>query len=246
ASAPEVMVVSRAAARTFWGDADPIGRIVRRVADKRDFTVIGVVGDVRNTTQNQESPTVYYSGAARLFTLTDLVIRTTSDPAPVMRTVRAKVREMDAQLALSTVRPMEEWVSSNAAQPRFTAVLLGVFACVALLVAAVGTYGVLAYSVSQRTRELGLRMALGADRRGVLTLVLREGLTIGLAGLVVGVAAAAAVAQVLSSLVFGVSVHDPATYAGVSAALFAIACAACAIPAVRASRVDPMTALRLD
>jgi putative ABC transport system permease protein len=141
---------------------------------------------------------------------------------------------------------MSEWISTSAAQPRFSATLLGLFACVALLVAAVGTYGVLAYSVSQRTKELGLRMALGADRQGVLTLVLREGLTVTVIGLAIGVAGAAALAQVLASLVFGVSVHDPATYAGASATLFVIAFAACAIPAIRASHVDPMMALRLD
>jgi len=114
------------------------------------------------------------------------------------------------------------------------------------LVAAVGTYGVLSYSVSQRTKELGLRMALGADRGGVLALVLREGLTVGVVGLAAGVTAAAELAQVLSSLVFGVSVHDPASYLAVSALLLVIASLACAVPAIRASHVDPMTALRLD
>jgi ABC-type antimicrobial peptide transport system permease subunit len=124
--------------------------------------------------------------------------------------------------------------------------LLGAFACIALLVAAVGTYGVIAYGVSQRTKELGLRLALGADRRGVLALILREGLLVGLAGLSVGVVGSAALARVLESLVFGVSLHDPATYAGVSALLLLMACAACLVPAIRASRVDPMVALRLD
>jgi putative ABC transport system permease protein len=246
ANAPDVMVVSRAAARMFWGDADPIGRIVQRVADKRTFTVVGIVGDIRSTTLNRESPSLYYSAGFRLFPLTDVVIRTSLSPSAVMGTVRETVRRMDPQLPLANVRPMAEWVSTSAAQPRFSARLLGVFACVALLVAAVGIYGVLAYSVSQRTKELGLRMALGADRAGVLALVLREGLTVGLIGLAGGVAGAAALAQVLSSLVFGVSVHDPASYIGVSALLLVIASAACAIPAIRASHVDPMTALRLD
>jgi putative ABC transport system permease protein len=246
APAPDVMIVSRAAARTFWGGADPVGRIVRRVADRKDFTVVGVVGDIRSTTLNNESPTVYYSASFRLFPLTDVVMRTSLDPSSVMGAVRETVRKMDAQLPLSNVRPMADLISTSAAQPRFSAALLGVFACVALLIASVGTYGVLTYSVSQRTKELGLRMALGADRRGVLTLVLREGLTVGLAGVVIGIGCAAALARVLSALVFGVSVHDPATYAAVSAALLAIACVACLIPAVRASRVDPMTALRLE
>jgi putative ABC transport system permease protein len=246
ANAPDVMIVSRAAARTLWGDADPIGRIVQRVADKKNFIVVGIVGDIRSTTLNRESPSVYYSAGFRLFPLTDVVIRTSRDPSSVMGTVREAVHRMDAQLPLANVRLMSEWISTSAAQPRFSATLLGLFACVALLVAAVGTYGVLAYSVSQRTKELGLRMALGADRQGVLTLVLREGLTVTVIGLAIGVAGAAALAQVLASLVFGVSVHDPATYAGASATLFVIAFAACAIPAIRASHVDPMMALRLD
>jgi putative ABC transport system permease protein len=113
-------------------------------------------------------------------------------------------------------------------------------------VAAIGTYGVLAYSVSQRTKELGLRMALGADRAGVLRLVVREGMTVGVLGILAGVAAAIAMSRVLSVLVFGVSVWDPSTYLAVSAVLALVALASCVVPAVRASRVDPMTALRLD
>jgi putative ABC transport system permease protein len=246
ANAPDVMIVSRAAARTFWGDGDPLGRIVQRVADKKNFSVVGLVGDIRSTTLNRESPTVYYSAGSRLFPLTDVVIRTAVDPSSVMGSVRETVRRMDAQLPLASVRPMSEWISTSAAQPRFSATLLGLFASFALLVAAVGTYGVLAYSVAQRTKELGLRMALGADRAGVLALVLREGLTVGLIGLAFGVAGAAALAQVLSSLVFGVSVHDPASYLAVSVLLLVITGASCAVPAIRAALVEPMTALRLD
>jgi putative ABC transport system permease protein len=240
------MIVSRKAAHTFWGDADPIGRSVRRVADKKDFTVVGVVGDVRSTTLNQQSPSVYYSAGARLFPLTDVVVRTAVDPASVMGAVRETVRRMDAQLPLANVRPMTAWVSTGAAQPRFSAVLLGLFAAVALFVAGVGTYGVLAYSVSQRTKELGLRLALGAGRREVVSLIVREGLAVGAVGLAVGLMAAAALARVLSSLVFGVSVRDPVTYTAVSGLLFVIAVTACVVPAIRASRVDPMVALRLE
>jgi putative ABC transport system permease protein len=208
--------------------------------------VVGVVGDVRSRSLDVESPTLYFSTGMRTFPLMDVAIRPRGNPAPLMTAVRAVVHDMDPDLAVSNVRPMAEWVLTSAAQPRLSAALLGAFALAALLVAAVGTYGVLAYSVSQRVKELGLRMALGADRRRVLTLVLREGLTIGVIGLSVGVAAAAALAEVLSSLVFGVSVHDPATYALVTGVLLAIAGVACVVPAVRASRVDPMIALRLD
>jgi putative ABC transport system permease protein len=246
ATAPDVMIVSRATARIFWGDEDPVGRTVRRVADAKDFTVIGVVGDIRGTTLNQESPTLYYSAGARTWPLMDIVVRPAGDAAPVLAAIRQKVRAMDPELPLSNVRPMAEWVATSAAQPRLNATLLGVFACVALLVAAIGTYGVLAYSVSQRTKELGLRMALGADRGGVLRLVVREGMTVGLCGIMAGVAAAIAMSRALSALVFGVSVWDPATYLAVAGVLTLVALASCVVPAVRASRVDPMVALRLE
>ena len=163
-----------------------------------------------------------------------------------MTTVRQKIRALDPELPLSNIRPMTEWVSTSAAQPRLNATLLGVFACVALLVAAIGTYGVLAYSVSQRTKELGLRMALGADRAGVLQLIVREGMTVGIAGIIVGVLAAVGISRTLSALVYGVSVWDPGTYVAVSGTLAVVALLSCVVPAVRAARVDPMEALRLD
>jgi putative ABC transport system permease protein len=160
--------------------------------------------------------------------------------------VREIVRRKDADLPLANVRPMTEWISNSAAQPRLNAALLAVFAGVALLVAAVGTYGVLAYSVAQRTKELGLRMALGADRASVLGLVVREGMTTGAAGISAGVVVAGLLGRALAALVFGVSVWDASTYLSVSALLLAVALVSCVLPALRASRVDPMTALRLE
>ena len=246
ATAPQVVIVSRAAARTLWGDDDPIGRTVRRVADGSEFTVVGVVGDVRSTTLNRESPALYYSAGARTWPLMDIVIRPSGDPAAVVTAVRQTVRGMDPELPLSNVRPMREWVATSAAQPRLNAVLLGVFAAIALLVAAIGTYGVLAYSVSQRTRELGVRMALGADRAGVLRLIVGEGMAVGISGIIVGVIAAAALGRAITTLVFGVSAWDPATYVMVTGTLAAVTLAACVVPATRASRVDPIVALRLE
>jgi putative ABC transport system permease protein len=245
-AAPDVMIISRATARMMWGDEDAVGRIVRRTADRKDFTIVGVVGDVRSNTLNQESPTLYYSNGVRTWPLMDIVIRTATDPSAIVSAVRQKVRAMDPDLPLSNVRPMTEWVSSSAAQPRLNAALLAVFAGVALLVAAIGTYGVLAYSVSQRTKELGLRMALGADRSSVLRLVVREGMATGGAGIVVGIVVAGLLGRVLSALVFSVSVWDLSTYAGVSTLLALVALVSCLLPAIRASRVDPMTALRLE
>ena len=246
ATSPNVVIVSRAAARTFWGDVDPLGRVVRRVADNSDFTVVGVVGDVRSTTLARESPAIYFSSGTRTWPLMDVVFRPAGDPGTAMTAIRRKIHDIDPDLPISNVRPMVEWISAGAAQPRLNATLLGVFAAVALLVAAIGTYGVLAYSVSQRTKELGLRMALGADRQGVLTLIVREGLTVALAGIAAGAAAALLLSRALSALVYGVSIHDPSTYVEVTVVLVVIALVASIVPAVRASRVDPMVALRLD
>src|SRR5262249_55224231 len=147
---------------------------------------------------------------------------------------------------VSNVRTMDEWVANNAAQPRLNAQLLAVFAAVALAIAAIGIYGVLAYSVTQRTREIGVRMALGAPRAGVLRLGGGEGMLVSLAGVGTGLAAAFALSGVLSSLEFGVRVHDPLTFAGVAVLLSLVALAACVVPARRAAAVDPMVALRDD
>jgi putative ABC transport system permease protein len=156
------------------------------------------------------------------------------------------VRELDGTLPISTVQTMDAWLASSAAQPRLNAVLLGVFAGVAILIAAIGIYGVLAYSVNQRTQEIGLRMALGAPSGHVLRLIVREGMTVGVIGIAIGVAGALAVNRVLDSLVFETPVRDPLTYLAVAASLAVVALLACVIPARRASRVDPIVALRCD
>jgi putative ABC transport system permease protein len=149
-------------------------------------------------------------------------------------------------LPLTNGRRLTDWVTPSAVQPRLNASLLAVFAAVALLIAAIGTYGVLAYSVSQRTKELGLRIALGADRRDVLGLVVREGMIVAGAGIFIGVGVAALMGKTLSALVFGVSIWDPTSYAGVLALLTLVLLLSCLLPALRASRVDPITALRLE
>jgi len=246
-SAPQVAVVSQATAKRFFGDGDPLGRELYRVADRRGFTVVGVVGDVRHTALNQESPAIYYpSTTGRVWPLMDIVVRTDVPPESILAGVRQKVHELDAELPISNVRPMQDWVSLNAAQPRLNAILLAVFAAVALLIAAIGIYGVLAYSVNQRTREIGLRMALGAPRRRVLGQIVREGMVVGLAGIGIGLAGALALSRALASLVFGVEVRDPITFGAVAAVLAVVAFAACIFPARNASRVDPMVALRYD
>ncbi|MGC2300639.1 MAG: ABC transporter permease [Acidobacteriaceae bacterium] len=240
-----VIIVSQATAKRFWGDADPIGRALHpSAAPKTAFTVIGVVGDVRDTALNQESPALYYPMAAGVAGLMDVAVRTDQAPDLLLPSIRQKIRELDPQLALANVRTMDEWLSNSASQPRLNTVLLGVFASVALLIASIGIYGVLAYSVSQRIGEIGVRMAVGATPRNVLGLIVIEGMKVALIGVAVGLLGALALGRVISSLVFGVPVHDPATFTLAAVTLTAVALAASIVPAMRASRVDPMVALR--
>ena len=235
-----VLIVSQSTAKKFWGDLDPLGRVLHPSAvPKLAFTVIGIVGDVRDTALNQETPQLYYPIAARVTGLMDVVVRTSAAPDSLLPAVRQKVRELDPQLALANIRTEDEWLSNSASQPRLNSVLLGVFAALALLIASIGIYGVLAYSVSQRTSEIGVRMALGATRPRVLRLVFTEGLMVAAIGVGLGLIGALALGRVLSSLVFGIQVHDPSTFTIAAVTLTVVALAASVIPALRASRVDP-------
>jgi putative ABC transport system permease protein len=246
ATAPLVVIVSQTTARRFWGEGDALGRTLHRKGDTaRTYTVVGVVGDVRQNALNQETPAIYYPSIGQAAGM-GVVVRTDAPPTSILPVVREQVHALDAALPVSQVRTMDEWLANGAAQPRLNAILLGVFAAVAMLIAAIGIYGVLAYSVTQRTREIGLRMALGAPRGGVLRLIVREGMMVGAIGIGAGLAGALALSRVLASLVFDVRVRDPLTYVVVAAALAVVALAACVIPARKASRVDPMVALRYD
>src|SRR5256886_5467545 len=208
------------------------------------ISVVGVVGDVRSTTLTQESPALYYPMAIRVWPLMDIVVRANGLPEALLPAGRQKVHEFDVELALANVPTMEQWLSNSAAQPRLNTLLLSVFASVALLIASIGIYGVLAYSVSQRTGEIGVRMALGATPRGVLRLIVGEGMKVVLIGIGAGLAGGLVVGRAVASLVFGVPVRDPVTFTAVAVVLAAVAIAACVIPALRASRVDPIVALR--
>jgi putative ABC transport system permease protein len=245
ASTPNIIIVSQATARTFWGDENPLGRTLRRSADPEiPFTVVGVVGDVRSNELSQESPAFYYSITTRTMSLMDVVVRTDAPPETLLPAIRKQINALDPDLPMSNVNTMEQWLTTGAAQPRLTGILLSLFAGVALLIAAIGIYAVLTYSVSQRTREIGIRMALGATPRRVQKLIVSEGMRVVLLGLVIGLAGGFALGRTVESLVYGVGVRDPKIYLVVAAVLAVVALAACFIPARRAAAVHPLVALR--
>jgi putative ABC transport system permease protein len=175
-----------------------------------------------------------------------LMVKANTDPASLAAAVRGKVLALDKDQPISSIQRMEQVIKDSVAGRRFNMMLLAIFAAVALLLAAVGIYGVMAYSVSQRTHEIGIRMALGANRKDVLKLIVGQGMTLALVGIGVGVATAFALTRVMASLLYEVSATDPVTFASISLLLTAVALAACYVPARRAMKVDPMEALRYE
>jgi putative ABC transport system permease protein len=250
---PAVALVSETMARRFWPDQDPTGRRLTpgspTSTDPNDWiTVIGVVKDVRQFELVSEArPQMYLSYVqAGFFAPNDLVVRTDLDPLSLASAVRRAVWEVDKDQPVSKIRTMEEIVSESVARQRFSMMLLGVFAALALALAAVGIYGVMSYSVAQRTREFGIRMALGAQRSDVLKLAVGQGLKLVLVGIAIGLGAAFLLTRVMSSLLFGVSATDPLTFITISLVLVGVAVLASFIPALRATKIDPMVALRYE
>ena len=243
AGSPGVMILSAETARRFWPGEDPIGKFI--VANQ-PYRIVGVAGDVRNLGPAIDPrPTMYFSATQFAPTQLALTVRTRSD-MPVAATIRKTVGAIDPQLAVFNVRTMETLIATNTTQPRVTAWLVGTFAMLALLLAAIGVYGVLAYLVTQRTREIGVRIALGARPSSVVGLVAGQLLRLSVAGIGLGVVAALWLAPYIETQLFGVRPRDATTLAAVALALLAIAALASWIPARRAARVDPLTALRSE
>ena len=252
AGAPPVAVIDETLARVYWPGEDPIGKRFRLGlfddSDPRPWvTVVGIVGNVRNSGLHVEPrPQVYVPLAQTSFSGQSFVLRAQRDPRSLIQEARATVFAVDRDQPVAQVRTLEQVVSQSVAARRFNMVLLGAFAGLALLLAAVGIYGITAYSVAQRTREMGLRMALGARPGNVLGLVLREAGLLALIGLGAGLALAFAATRVMASLLFGVGTTDPATFASVAAALALVSLVAAWVPGRRATQVDPLVAMKAD
>ena len=243
ADAPRVIVINKSMADRYWPDADAVGKRVRLWGETR--MIAGIVGDLKDSPgELRAKPGFFFPVTQQAQSNLVLVVRTERDPMNLLAAMRSEIAALDKELPLSDVRTLEQIASSAVARTRFTMLLLSVFAGVALLLAAVGIYGVLSYSVTQRTHEIGIRVALGAQPRDVIGLVARQGMTLALTGMGAGLAAALVLTRVLSSLLFGVSATDPITFAGIAVLLIGVALGACFVPARRAMKMDPMAALR--
>ena len=247
-SGTRVALVSETAARRYWPGENPVGKRIRvhvNEATKEPREIVGVVGDVRTRGMEVEPVPVIYVPHSQYGPETMVVMaRTSGDPVAAVPQLKAALKSIDPGVALTRPRPLDDVASASVAEPRFRTLLLSIFAVVSLALAAVGLYGVVAFSVNQRRAELGLRMALGANPADVLRLVLREGMRPVAAGIAAGLAGAAMLAGVMRSLLFGVDTLDPLTFAAVAAALTVVALLACYVPARRAMGVDPATSLR--
>ncbi|MEW5927741.1 MAG: ABC transporter permease [Gemmatimonadota bacterium] len=248
AGSTPVVVINEALAREQFPGEDPVGRrLVYDWGEDFDTEIVGVVADVRETSLTDAPAPAFY----RPFTQfpdgnLNVVVRAAGDPAALAGAVRAQVRELDPNLPVASVQTMESVLADAAARQRLSSYLLAGFAGVALLLAAIGLYGIISYGVAQRRGEIGVRVALGADRRNILRLIVGQGMALTAAGLALGLVGAFALTRLLRSLLFGVTATDPATYLAVPLILAAVALAASWLPASRAARVDPATALRVQ
>jgi len=247
AASPPVVLINETMARRSFPDEDPIGKRLDVTGSTFMREIVGIVGDVKQESlKTPTPPQVYEPFAQQPRPAFHVLLRSSGDPMQWAQTVREEVRAIDNMQPISVARSMEEVVGGSLTRDRFSVFVLGVFACLALILAAVGLYGVVAYVVTQRTNEIGVRMALGADPRGIQRLVVVQSLRMVVVGLALGVAGASVVTGILRSLLYEVQPRDPMTFAVVSLLLIVVALAAAVIPARRAARVDPVMALRAE
>lgn len=250
ATAQPVVIIGKTMADRIFKGRDPVGRRLKYAGvEAPPISVVGVVGDVKITGLDQETrPVIYYPFRQNSSVFANLVVRTSADPAAMTGSVRNQIVSLEPGAAIFNVQAMPELIANSPAafMRRFPATLIGVFAGLALLLSAIGIYGVVSYSVSQQTHHIGVRMALGARASDILKLVLKQGLVIAFAGIAIGAVGAFALMRLLQSLLFEVRANDASTYGIVAGALFFIALLACYLPARRATRVDPLIALRYE
>jgi predicted permease len=256
--APIVVDIDDIFARTYFPNENPIGKHIHLAVFNVEAEIVGVVGHVKQWGLDTDAKSAieaqfdypFMQLPERLMPLVAdsvaVVLRTEGDPTAVMASVRRAVNEIDSREVIYNVQTLDEVVSNSFAARRLSMILLGIFAALALLLACVGIYGVISYLVGQRTHEIGVRVALGAQGNDVLRLIIGQGARMALVGVAIGTAAALALTRLMSNQLFGVSAHDPLTFAAVAILLIIVAVAACYIPARRAMRVDPMVALRHD
>jgi putative ABC transport system permease protein len=252
AGAPDVVVVNQAMARMFWGNVSPIGRRVRPSFSDPWCTVVGVVADVKNAGSDRAARTELYlpyqqtQASKNRNSNSYIVVQVSGDPIGLVNSVRREVTALDPALPLADVRSMDDVIGAARARPRFLMLLLTLFSAVSVTLAAFGLYGVISYAVAQRTSEFGIRMALGAQSGDVVAMVLRQGLTLGIVGVVCGALGAVFLTRLMSGLLFDMGPFDAPTFTTMAAALLAVTLAACYVPALRATRVDPVKALRYE
>src|SRR6266498_345756 len=249
----QVIIVTETFAQQFFPNEDPIGKRVKPGISTYDGEkaamreIVGVVGDIRNRSLNAAPKPAYYAPQTQTpFSQMTLVVRTANAPHGLIPAVTRVVGSLDQDLPVFSIKTLDEYLAASIAAPRFNTTLLGVFAAVALVLTIVGLYGVMSYSVAQRTNEIGIRMALGAQTSDVLSLIVAQGFKLVLAGLAIGLSGAFALTRLISSLLFGVGTRDPLTFAAVAGVLALVAVIACYVPARRATKVDPLIALRYE
>jgi predicted permease len=248
---PVVGLVNESFVREYFPDESPIGARIGWARGQRQWmTIIGVVGDVKHFGLNQPEAPAFYSSYAQLNQPWKrwmyLAVRSNMDMATLTAEVKKQIWAIDKMIPVTKVQTMREVAAASIGEQQFNMTLMGIFAGVALILAAVGIYGVASYSVTQRTREIGIRMALGAQGSDVLRLILRQGAMLAVTGIAIGLVAAFVLTRFMASLLYGVSPTDPLTFLVISLVLTGVALVACAVPARRATKVDPMVALRYE
>ena len=244
-NAPLAIVINDTLAERLWPNQNAIGKRLRVGFEEKQREVVGVVGSIKQTTLDSEArPAMYLPHLQAPTPGLTLLVRTHGEPLSMAAVVRQEVRAIDKDVPVTRVQTMEKVLGASVAQPRFSMLVVGLFAGLALVLSAVGIYGVMAYAVSRRAHEIGVRMALGAGANQVLKLVLKDGMTLAFAGIALGLLGSFALTRLMASLLFGVGAKDPVTFISVAAFLAFVAFIACYIPARRATKVDPLIALR--